>query len=247
MKTCKSSATNCKSKSSCSPLLLVQILPQSFFAYTAKNLPRGRGQGYIPPRHHHTHPNINHLGREPLELVRRYDIICIETLDTRNMIRRYPAMKHAIQCAAWGEFVRILDYKCNKLWRRVQNQRKDAIHKITTALVRDYDIICVEDLAVRDLIDRNTFLTRDIKNAMWGEVLRQLEYKAKKYGKTLIKVDRYFPSSQICSACNNRWQKLHDCSIRKWTCPGCGTTHDRDVNAAQNILREGLRIYYATP
>lgn len=131
----------------------------------------------------------------------------------------------------------------NRIRRDVQNQRKDAIHKITTALVRKYDIICVEDLDIRDLMQKNgTYMKRAIINAAWGEVLSQLEYKSERYGKKLVKVSTYFPSSQLCHNCGYQWTGTKGERIRVWRCPICGTVHDRDVNAARNILREGLRL-----
>lgn len=131
----------------------------------------------------------------------------------------------------------------NQIRRDIQNQRKDAIHKITTALVRKYNIICVEDLMISDLMQENgKFMRRAIINAAWGEVLSQLEYKSEKYGKKLVKVSTYFPSSQLCHNCGYQWDGTKDERIRVWACPSCGTVHDRDVNAARNILREGLHL-----
>lgn len=110
-------------------------------------------------------------------------------------------------------------------------------------LVRKYDIICVEDLDIRDLMQKNgRYMKRAIINAAWGEVLSQLEYKAERYGKKLVKVSTYIPSSQLCHNCGYQWDGTKDERIRVWRCPICGTVHDRDVNAARNILREGLRL-----
>ena len=128
-----------------------------------------------------------------------------------------------------------------RLHEHVTNQRKDMLHKLSTDLVRQYDVIFLEDLAAKNMV-RNHRLAKNIADASWGEFRRQLEYKAAGYGKRVVTIDRFFPSSQLCSSCGTQWSGAKDLSVRRWECPTCGALNDRDLNAAKNILNEGLRL-----
>jgi len=127
-----------------------------------------------------------------------------------------------------------------RLHVKVADVRSDALHQLSTRLVRENQTIVVEDLNIRGMA-RNHKLARAISDASWSELIRQLSYKAEWYGRKLVKVDRFLPSSKTCSACGHLLDKL-PLQVRSWECPSCGTTHDRDHNAAKNILAAGLAV-----
>jgi putative transposase len=122
----------------------------------------------------------------------------------------------------------------------IADARKDFLHKLTTRLVRENQTIAVEDLAVKNML-KNHKLAQAIADASWAELIRQLEYKCQWYGRTLVKIDRWFPSSKRCGKCGHVVDKL-PLDVREWVCPECGTHHDRDINAANNILAAGLAV-----
>ena len=130
--------------------------------------------------------------------------------------------------------------KVARLHEKIANQRKDFLHKLSTNLIKNHDVICIEDLASRNLM-KNHHLARAIGDVSWSEFVRQLRYKADWYGKKIVTISRWFPSSQLCSSCGvNSGKKA--LSIREWTCKNCGIHHDRDINASLNILKEGLSL-----
>jgi len=131
--------------------------------------------------------------------------------------------------------------KYARAYEHVTSQRHDSMHKLTTYLVRNYDIICIEDLNVPRMLKCRS-RAKWISDALFAEFRRQLEYKAKWYGKTVVVIDRFYPSSQLCSECGYQNPLVKDTNIHDWICPVCGKHHDRDINAAINILMEGLRI-----
>lgn len=127
-----------------------------------------------------------------------------------------------------------------RLHARIADIRQDNLHQLTTRLIRENQTIVVEDLNIRGMV-KNHKLARAISDASWSELIRQLSYKAEWYGRQLVKVDRWLPSSKVCSACGHQLERL-PLSVRSWQCPSCGTSHDRDHNAARNILAAGLAV-----
>ncbi len=130
--------------------------------------------------------------------------------------------------------------KVARVHARITDRRKDYQHKLSTRIVHENQVICVESLAVKNMV-KNHCLAKAISDVGWGEFVRQLEYKSQWYGRTLVKIDRWYPSSKTCHQCKYVLEEL-DLDVRTWQCPACKTVHDRDTNAAKNILAEGLSV-----
>jgi putative transposase len=131
-------------------------------------------------------------------------------------------------------------HKVARLHAQIADRRRDYQHKLSTRLIHDHQVICCESLSVKNMV-QNPKLSKAISDVGWGEFVRQLEYKAAWYGRTLIKIDKFYPSSKRCFSCGHILESL-SLDIRAWTCPECQSVHDRDVNAAKNVLAAGLAV-----
>lgn len=127
-----------------------------------------------------------------------------------------------------------------KLHEKIINRRNDFLQKLSTKLINENQVICLEDLQVNNMV-KNHKLAKSIQDCSWSNFVTMLEYKANRYGRTVIKIDKWYPSSKLCSCCGYKMDEM-PLDIREWTCPKCATHHDRDVNASINILHEGVKI-----
>ena len=153
----------------------------------------------------------------------------------RRLARCQPGSRNRRKAAA----------KVARAHRKVRNARQDFLHRASTRLVREHDTIVIEDLSVADMV-RNRTLARAISDCGWGEFRRQLTYKCQRYGRELVVAGRWYPGSKTCSACGHLLAQL-PLATRHWTCPSCRTRHDRDINAAKNILAAGLAVARGSP
>ena len=177
------------------------------------------GQKY--DNHQFTHSLSQKLAREQRKLSRRLLLAKqrnVNLLDAKNYQKQ----------------------KVARLHEKVKNQRTDFLNKLSTSIIKNHDVICIEDLNTKGMM-RNRKLAKSISDVSWSHFIRKLEYKAEWYGRKVIKIDRWYPSSQICSECGHQDGKK-PLNVRQWTCPNCHVHHDRDINASQNILAEGMRL-----
>ena len=134
--------------------------------------------------------------------------------------------------------------KVARLHRRIRNQRNDFLQKLSSKYINENQVIVLEDLNIKQM-EQDSRLSRLIVDASWSKFVSMLEYKGNWYGRDIIKVPTYYPSSQLCSCCGYQNKEIKDLSIREWVCPKCGATHSRDHNASINILNKGLDILKA--
>jgi putative transposase len=158
-----------------------------------------------------------------------------------KLAKRQRAFAKTVKDSKNHEKLRIKVAKCHQ---KIKNQRKDFLHKLSTKLINENQVISLEDLSVKGM-ESNHCIAKSVADASFSMFVAMLEYKAKWYGRTIVKIDRFYPSTQICSGCgfqNKAIRGMKGLKVREWTCPCCGEVHDRDLNASMNIDREGLRI-----
>ena len=195
--------------------------------------------------------NIEPLPKSPNQVGLDLGITSLVTLSTgekvanpRGFRAKYRKLRKAQKALSRKQKGSTGRYKARlrvaRVHAEIADARKDMLHKLTTRLVRENQAIAVEDLAVKNMV-RNHSLAQAISDASWPELVRQLTYKCEWYGRQLVKIDRWFPSSKRCGSCGHVVDKL-PLTIREWQCPACETKHDRDVNAAVNVLAAGLAV-----
>ena len=167
-----------------------------------------------------------------------------ETFKNNRYTRRYEhklakAQRHLSRKKKGSRGFESQKLKVARLHEKIANSRADYLHKCSISLVRRYDTICIEDLNVKGMV-KNHRIAKSVTDAGWGSFVTMLTYKAEWNGKKIVKVDRFFPSSQTCNVCGHVNKDIKDLSVREWECPECHTHHDRDINAAINVLHFGL-------
>lgn len=165
------------------------------------------------------------------------------SLEVKTLIKRIKGLQKGLSRCKGGSKNRYkIKLKIQRAYQKLKNKRKYLIHDITNKIVKENDIIVTEDLDVRSMKE-NHFIAKRLTNIPLSEIIEMLKYKCKRLNKRLIQINRYYPSSQICSRCGYKNNKVKDLNLRKWKCDECGYEHDRDYNASLNIMFEGLKKY----
>jgi putative transposase len=159
----------------------------------------------------------------------------------QKLAKRQRAFSKTVKDSKNHEKLRLKVSRCHQ---KIKNQRNDFLQKLSTKLIRENQVISVEDLSVKGM-EANHCIAKSVADASFSMFVNMLEYKAEWYGRTIVKIDRFYPSTQLCSGCgfqNKKLRGMKGLKVREWTCPCCGEVHDRDLNASRNIDREGLKI-----
>ena len=165
------------------------------------------------------------------------------SIKAKNLKKRIKGLQRGLsRCQSGSKNRYKIKIKLQRCYQKLRNMRKHLIHTITNKLIEDNDIIVTENLDVKNMY-QNKHIARALVDTSLSEIIRVLKYKSKWRNKKLIQINRYYPSSQICSICDYQNKKVKDLSIRKWECPKCHRIHERDYNAAINIMWEGLKKY----
>ena len=165
------------------------------------------------------------------------------SLEIKTLNKRIKGLQKALSRSNPGSKNRYkIKLKIRRVFQKLKNKRKFLLHEITNKLVKNNDIIITEDLDIKSMKE-NHYIAKRLTNIPLSEIIRMLRYKCERLNKKFIQINRYYASSQICSACGQKNIKTKDLSIRKWKCEKCGLIHDRDYNASLNIMFEGLKIY----
>ena len=165
------------------------------------------------------------------------------SLEVKTLNKKVKGLQKALSRSKPGSKNRYkIILKIKRVFQKLKNKRKFLLHDITNKLVKNNDIIVTEDLDIKSMKE-NHYIAKRLTNIPLSEIIRMLRYKCERLNKKFIQINRYYASSQICSACGQKNIKTKDLSIRKWKCEKCGLIHDRDYNASLNIMFEGLKIY----
>ena len=165
------------------------------------------------------------------------------SLEVKTINKRIKGLQKALSRSKVGSKNRYkIKLKIRRAFQKLKNKRKYLLHDITNKLVKNNDIIVSEDLDIKNMKE-NHYIAKRLTNIPLSEIIRMLKYKCERENKKFIQINRYYASSQICSTCGQKNNKLKNLSIREWKCEKCGLIHDRDINASLNIMFEGLKIY----